>query len=62
MKNEKIEPHEEEALNEVAYGTQHALNILLDLLIEKGVISEQEFMDKLDFEAEELEQDEKQEQ
>lgn len=35
------------ALEDVAYGTQHALNILLDLLIEKGVISEQEFKDKL---------------
>ena len=40
--------YEELALEEVAYGNQHALNILLDLLIEKGVISEQEFKDKLD--------------
>jgi len=39
---------EEVAVEDVAYGTQHALNVLLDLLIEKGVISEQEFKDKLD--------------
>lgn len=36
------------AVEDVAYGTQHALNVLLDLLIEKGVINEQEFKDKLD--------------
>lgn len=35
-------------LEEVAYGNQHALTVLLDVLIEKGVISEQEFKDKLD--------------
>lgn len=49
--NDKIndqEKYEELALEDVAYGTQHALNILLDLLIEKGVINEQEFKDKLD--------------
>lgn len=37
-----------EDLEEVAYGNQHALTVLLDVLIEKGVISEQEFKDKLD--------------
>ena len=42
------EKFEELALEDVAYGTQHALNILLDLLIEKGIINEQEFKDKLD--------------
>lgn len=36
------------ALEDVAYGTQYSLGILIDLLIEKGVISEQEFKDKLD--------------
>ncbi|MGV8161883.1 MAG: hypothetical protein ACP5N2_00945 [Candidatus Nanoarchaeia archaeon] len=35
-------------MEEVVYGNQHVLNILLDLLIEKGVISEQELKDKLD--------------
>lgn len=35
-------------LEEVVYGNQHVLNILLDLLIEKGVVSEQELKDKLD--------------
>jgi len=39
---------EKVAVEDVAYGTQHALNVLLDLLIEKGVISEQDFKDKLD--------------
>jgi hypothetical protein len=42
------EYYEKMALEEVAYGNQHALNVLLDLLIEKGVISEQEFRDKLE--------------
>ena len=36
------------ALEEVVYGNQHVLNILLDILIEKGLISEQEFKDKLE--------------
>jgi hypothetical protein len=35
-------------MEEVVYGNQHVLNILLDLLIEKGVVSEQELKDKLD--------------
>jgi hypothetical protein len=35
-------------LEEVVYGNQHVLNILLDLLISKGVVSEQELKDKLD--------------
>ncbi len=36
------------ALEDVAYSNQHTLTVLLDLLIEKGVITEQEFKDKLD--------------
>ena len=36
------------ALNEVAYGTQHALNTLLELLIKKNVISRSEFEMALD--------------
>lgn len=39
---------EKRALKEVAYGNQHSLNVLVDLLIEKGVIKEQEFKEKLD--------------
>jgi hypothetical protein len=35
-------------MEEVVYGNQHVLNILLDLLIEKGIVSEQELKDKLD--------------
>lgn len=35
-------------LEEVVYGNQHVLNILLDLLIKKGIVSEQELKDKLD--------------
>jgi hypothetical protein len=35
-------------LEEVVYGNQHVLNILLDLLITKGIVSEQELKDKLD--------------
>jgi len=47
--NKKTEKNVENlALEEVAYGTQYALDVLLELLIEKGVISEQEFKDKLD--------------
>jgi hypothetical protein len=44
---------EEIALEEVAYGNMHALNVLIDLLIEKGVINEREFRDKLNEEVEE---------
>ncbi len=43
--NEK--DYDQLALEEVVYGNQHTLTILLDLLIEKGVITEQEFKDKL---------------
>jgi hypothetical protein len=39
---------EQMAIEDLVYGNHHALNLLLDLLIEKGVISEQEFKDKLD--------------
>lgn len=47
--SEKIdETAEKLALEEVAYGTQYALDVLLELLIDKGVISEQEFKNKLD--------------
>ena len=35
------------ALEEVAYGTQHALGVLIDLLVSKGIISEQELRNKL---------------
>ena len=36
------------ALEEVAYGTQHTLAVLVELLIKKGVITEQEFKDMID--------------
>ncbi len=55
MADEKIkeEQLEDIAIEEVAYGNMHALNVLIDLLIEKGVINEQEFRDKLNEEVEE---------
>ena len=40
--------YEQMAFEDLVYGNHHALNILLDILIEKGVLSEQEFKDKLD--------------
>ncbi len=40
--------YEQMATEDLVYGNHHALNILLDILISKGVISEQEFKDKLD--------------
>ena len=49
----KEEQLEELAIEEVAYGNMHAMNVLIDLLIEKGVINEQEFRDKLNEEVEE---------
>ncbi len=36
------------ALEDVAYSNQHTLTVLLELLIDKGVITEQEFKDKID--------------
>lgn len=44
----KDEHYEQLAMEDLVYGNHHALNILLDILIEKGVLSEQEFKDKLD--------------
>ncbi len=49
----KDEQLEDIAIEEVAYGNMHAMNVLIDLLIEKGVINEQEFRDKLNEEVEE---------
>ncbi|MCF7871505.1 hypothetical protein K9L97_00545 [Candidatus Woesearchaeota archaeon] len=49
VKNDlNAQDYEELAVEDVAYGTQHALNVLLDILIEKGIVNEQEFKDKLD--------------
>lgn len=51
IKNEKQDVQDivdEQAIEEVAYGTQHALNILLELMIDKGIITKQEFLDRLD--------------
>jgi hypothetical protein len=48
--------YEQMATEDLVYGNHHALNILLDILIEKGVISEQEFKDKLDAVIEESEE------
>lgn len=44
---DKEKDYRQLALEEVAYGNQHGLNVLLDILIEKGVISEQEYKDRL---------------
>lgn len=46
--NEDMDPTRFAAVEEVAYGTQTALENLLALLIEKGYISKQELLDKLD--------------
>lgn len=48
MEKDKQEKYEDLAVEEVAYSTQHALNVLLDILIEKGIINEAELRDKLD--------------
>ena len=45
---EKDKDFEQMALEEVVYGNQHTISILLELLIDKGIITEQEFKDKLD--------------
>ncbi|MCC7574153.1 hypothetical protein KO361_01015 [Candidatus Woesearchaeota archaeon] len=54
-KNPMDEQYEELATEDLVYGNHHALNTLLDILIEKGIISEQEFKDKLDAVIEESE-------
>lgn len=51
----KDDQYEQLAMEDLVYGNHHALNILLDLLIEKKIISEQEFKDKLDAVVEESE-------
>lgn len=45
-KNEK-DLYEDLAIEHLVYENNYSLNILLDLLIEKGIISEKEFKDKL---------------
>jgi hypothetical protein len=48
MENYEEKDFEKLALEEVAYGTQHTLAVLIELLIKKNVISEQEFKDMID--------------
>ena len=54
-KNMNDDQYEQMAIEDLVYGNHHALNIVLDLLIEKGIINEQEFKDKLDAVVEESE-------
>lgn len=48
MDKQEYDPQKIEALEEVTYHTSNAFEALLNLLIEKGVVSEREIMDKMD--------------
>ena len=48
MDEQKIDEERIGALEEVAYHTSNAFEALLNVLVEKGVISERELLDKMD--------------
>jgi hypothetical protein len=48
MDENKIDAERFEALEEVTYHTSNAFEALLNVLVEKGVISERELLDKMD--------------
>jgi hypothetical protein len=45
---EQFDPARFEALEEVTFHTSNSMEALLNLLIEKGLISERELMEKID--------------
>lgn len=48
MSNEEFDSAKFAALEEVTYHNSNAFEALLNLLIEKGVVSEREILDKMD--------------
>lgn len=48
MDKQEYDPAKIEALEEVTFHTSNAFEALLNLLIEKGVVSEREIIDKMD--------------
>jgi len=45
--NESHEEHEEFDIEDVTINTEYVLNALIDLLVQKGIISEEELQQKL---------------
>lgn len=48
MDNQEYDPARIEAIEEVTYHTSNAFEALLNLLVEKGLVSEREILQKMD--------------
>ncbi|MFH1972769.1 MAG: hypothetical protein ABIJ18_04810 [archaeon] len=57
MKEEKFDVEEDMDVEDVAYEAHHKIDALLDLLVKKGVITEDEFEEQIDKLVEEMEDD-----
>lgn len=53
-----MEEEEDMSTEDIALNTEYVLNTLIDLLVEKGVISEDELREKLDEDSDDESEDE----